>query len=127
MLKIMRFVSMCVVLAFCVVNIAAQNVLEYNGAKYERIEQDNGVSYAKVISYITSTIEIADSIDSIQPIPDGNFPPFIEGAEQQLSVLKLGLQPLIEQFLPVLGPHGDGHQGGAGNGNGRKDRAGRER
>lgn len=63
MLKIMRFVSMCVVLAFCVVNIAAQNVLEYNGAKYERIVQDNGVSYAKVISYITSTIEIADSID----------------------------------------------------------------
>ena len=33
---------------------------------------------------VENTNKIADSIESIQPIPDGNFPPFIEGAEQQL-------------------------------------------
>ncbi len=34
---------------------------------------------------VENTNKIADSIESIQPIPDGNFPPFIEGAEQQLN------------------------------------------
>ena len=33
---------------------------------------------------VENTNMIADSIEKIQPIPDGNFPPFIEGAEQQL-------------------------------------------
>ena len=33
---------------------------------------------------VENTNKIADSIEAIQPIPDGNFPPFIEGAEQQL-------------------------------------------
>lgn len=33
---------------------------------------------------VENTNKIADSIEWIQPIPDGNFPPFIEGAEQQL-------------------------------------------
>ncbi len=28
---------------------------------------------------------IADSIENVRPIPKGNFPPFIEGAEQQLN------------------------------------------
>ena len=34
---------------------------------------------------VENTNKIADSIENIQPIPDGNFPPFIEGAEQQLN------------------------------------------
>lgn len=34
---------------------------------------------------VENTNKIADLIERIQPIPDGNFPPFIEGAEQQLN------------------------------------------
>ncbi len=57
---------------------------------------------------VENTNKIADSIDSIQPIPDGNFPPFIEGAEQQLNDItwertkkKYGdpLPPLVEARL----------------------------
>ena len=51
---------------------------------------------------------ISDSIESIRPIPDGNFPPFIEGAEQQLNEItwartkeKYGdpLPPIVEARL----------------------------
>ena len=34
---------------------------------------------------VENTNKIADSIENIQPIPDGNFPPFIEGAQEQLN------------------------------------------
>ena len=34
---------------------------------------------------VENTNKIADSIETIQPIPDGNYPPFIEGAEEQLN------------------------------------------
>ncbi len=33
---------------------------------------------------VENTNKIADSIDFIRPIPEGNFPPFIEGAQEQL-------------------------------------------
>ncbi len=33
---------------------------------------------------VENTNKIADSIDFIQPIPDGNYPPFIEGANEEL-------------------------------------------
>ena len=34
---------------------------------------------------VKNTNLIADMCDTIKPIPDGNFPPFIEGAEEQLN------------------------------------------
>ena len=34
---------------------------------------------------VTNTVIIADSIETIRPIPPGNFPPFIDGAEEQLN------------------------------------------
>ena len=34
---------------------------------------------------VENTNKIADSIEFIKPIPDGNFPPFIEGAEEELN------------------------------------------
>ncbi len=34
---------------------------------------------------IDNTNKIADMIEQIKPIPDGNFPPFIDGAEEQLT------------------------------------------
>ncbi len=57
---------------------------------------------------VENTNKIADSIEFIQPIPDGNFPPFIEGAEQQLNDItwertkkKYGdpLPPIVEARL----------------------------
>ncbi len=57
---------------------------------------------------VENTNKIADSIESIKPIPDGNFPPFIEGAEQQLNDItwertkkKYGdpLPPIVEARL----------------------------
>ena len=34
---------------------------------------------------VTNTNRIADMVENIQPIPNGTFPPFIEGAEEQLT------------------------------------------
>ena len=34
---------------------------------------------------VTNTNKIADMVEQIKPIPDGNFPPFIDGAEEQLT------------------------------------------
>lgn len=34
---------------------------------------------------VENTNKISDEIEFIKPIPDGNFPPFIEGAEEQLN------------------------------------------
>ncbi|MGN0489158.1 MAG: PolC-type DNA polymerase III [Ruminococcus sp.] len=34
---------------------------------------------------VTNSNLISDSIENVRPIPKGNFPPFIEGAEQQLN------------------------------------------
>lgn len=36
---------------------------------------------------ITNTNLIADMIEAIRPIPDGTFPPFIEGAEEELNTI----------------------------------------
>lgn len=57
---------------------------------------------------VENTNMISDSIEFIKPIPDGNFPPFIEGAEEQLNSItwertkaKYGepLPPLVEARL----------------------------
>lgn len=34
---------------------------------------------------VENTNKIADMVEQIKPIPDGNFPPFIDGAEEQLT------------------------------------------
>ncbi len=34
---------------------------------------------------VTNTNKISDMVEQIKPIPDGNFPPFIDGAEEQLN------------------------------------------
>ena len=36
---------------------------------------------------VENTNKIADMIEQIKPIPDGNFPPFIDGAEEQLTTI----------------------------------------
>lgn len=36
---------------------------------------------------ITNTNKLADSIEKIQPIPDGTFPPIIEGSEEELKTI----------------------------------------
>lgn len=39
---------------------------------------------------VTNTNEIADMLDEILPIPDGTYPPFIEGAEEEIETLAMG-------------------------------------
>ena len=36
---------------------------------------------------VENTNKIADMVEEIKPIPDGNFPPFIDGAEEQLTTI----------------------------------------
>ena len=36
---------------------------------------------------VENTNKIANMIEQIKPIPDGNFPPFIDGAEEQLTTI----------------------------------------
>lgn len=36
---------------------------------------------------VENTNKIADLVEQIKPIPDGNFPPFIDGAEEQLTTI----------------------------------------
>ena len=36
---------------------------------------------------VENTNKIADMVERIKPIPDGNFPPFIDGAEEQLTTI----------------------------------------
>lgn len=36
---------------------------------------------------VENTNKIADMVEQIKPIPDGNFPPFIDGAEEQLTTI----------------------------------------
>lgn len=36
---------------------------------------------------VKNTNRIADMVEQIKPIPDGNFPPFIDGAEEQLTTI----------------------------------------
>ena len=34
---------------------------------------------------VTNTNKIADMVEKIKPIPDGNYPPHIEGSEEELT------------------------------------------
>ena len=50
---------------------------------------------------VTNTRLIADSIDNIKPIPDGTFPPFIEGAEEEIrSISEKKAEELYGTPLP---------------------------
>ena len=57
---------------------------------------------------ITNTDLIADEIENIKPVPDGTFPPKIEGAEEQIQQIAMDkahsiygdpLPPIVEQRL----------------------------
>ena len=57
---------------------------------------------------ITNTNLIADEIENIKPVPDGTFPPKIEGAEEQIQQIAMDkahsiygdpLPPIVEQRL----------------------------
>lgn len=57
---------------------------------------------------ITNTNAIADMIENIKPVPDGTFPPKIEGAEEQIQQIAMDkahsiygdpLPPIVEQRL----------------------------
>lgn len=39
---------------------------------------------------VTNPNKIADMIEHVRPVPQGNFPPFIDGAEEQLNSITLG-------------------------------------
>ena len=57
---------------------------------------------------VTNTNAIADMIENIKPVPDGTFPPKIEGAEEQIQQIAMDkahsiygdpLPPIVEQRL----------------------------
>lgn len=51
----------------------------------EMIEEFNYLSPEKAFEIVvTNTNKIADLIDDVKPVPDGTFPPIIEGSEQEL-------------------------------------------
>lgn len=52
---------------------------------------------------VTNTNKIAELIGDVQPIPDGTFPPFIEGAEEEIEAVTMArAREIYSDKLPLI-------------------------